>query len=483
MKTALAFRALCESQPCPLGLGRALLDVTIPAVSISSSLSHLTITSAHTYTQQRQLHHGCLNRTPTSPTINQLLTSTLHSEASSDSSHRTLAPSHRRLNNFSSVTTDSQQQTWLPPPAAAPRQTPQPVFHQDFELFQPSTPQPASARRAISLDSTLLPTFNTAQQAAFQANPQYLSAQPEIDSTPISRSTRPPVPLFHSHSTGNLGSQQQYQQQVTDITSFTMGGGGNSTPSSPSSLSPSLTMPFTEINVAYNGTFGDLGAAGDAELFNFDGSYNDFDLMGPPTNSFTSVNSGAAADIGTISPKDLLNDSVPPSTSFTDLTTPGSTYLETPDDYQTSPMFTDSMAAEQQNWFSLFPDDNNDAPSATTMERTTSNPVIVHPGGESNHRKRPSSAASPPIFSPVVKHSQVAGVGARKRDKPLPPIVVDENDAVALKRARNTAAARKSRAKKVHERDSLETQIADLQAEVEHWKQRALAAEGGNTSA
>lgn len=239
-------------------------------------------------------------------------------------------------------------------------------------------------------------------------------------------------------------------------------------------------MGAGEINVAYNGTFSDLGNAEDADLFDYNGSF-DFELMGP-TDSFTAINGGAVS-AGTISPKDLLNDSVPPSTAFTNLTTPGSTALDTPDDYQTSPLFGDSMTAEQ-NWFSLFPDETNDAPAATMMERSPSNPVIVHPGGESNYRKRASTAASPNLtLSPIVKHSQVAGVGARKRDKPLPPIVVDENDAVALKRARNTAAARKSRAKKVQERDELETTIADLQAQIEHWKQRALAAEGGKSPA
>lgn len=232
-----------------------------------------------------------------------------------------------------------------------------------------------------------------------------------------------------------------------------------------------------EINVAYDGTFGDLHASGDVALFGFDDSFGgDFELMGSGGNSFTAINDGAA-NAGTISPKDLLNDSVPPSTSFTNLTTPGSTYLDTPDDYQTSPLFTDSMHNDKA-WFSLFPEQDTEAPTpAPLMERTSSNTIVVHPGGEGNARKRSSTfQTSPPTpFSPAVKHSDVAGVAARKRDKPLPPIVVDENDPVALKRARNTAAARKSRAKKVQERDGLEDQIAALKAEVEFWKQKAVS--------
>lgn len=329
------------------------------------------------------------------------------------------------------------------------------MFTQDFDLFQPTTPhQQAPSRRAPSLDPSLIPTFNTADQAAFYTNGQTHSAHSqEINSQ------RPPVPLFHaSNSTGNLGDQQnfqQFQQVNDDITTFAMGGG--------------------DINVAYDGTFGDLSAAGDAELFTFNGKY-DFELMpSGGDNGFTAINDDAV-DPGTISPKDLMN-SVPPSTSFTNLTTPGSTFLETPaDDYQTSPLFTDSMTADN-SWFSLFPDDTT---TDHAMERTSSNHIMVHPGGESN-RKRSSANVSPTPFSPVVKHSSVAGVGARKRDKPLPPILVDEGDAVALKRARNTAAARKSRAKKVQERDELETQIADLKAEVEYWKQRAQALEANAT--
>ncbi|UJO11131.1 Cross-pathway control protein A [Fulvia fulva] len=231
-------------------------------------------------------------------------------------------------------------------------------------------------------------------------------------------------------------------------------------------------MGGAEINVAYDGTFGDLSAAGDAELFGYSSGSYDFELMGD--NGFTAINSSDSNVGGTISPKDLHNDSVPPSTSFTNLTTPGSTLLDTPDDYQTSPLFTEDMGASN-GWFSLFPEDNNDVAMPPKMERTTSNHIIIHPGGDGNARKRSSTTTSPTPFSSIVKHSQVAGVGARKRDKPLPPIVVDEGDTVALKRARNTAAARKSRAKKVQERDDLEGQIADLQAQVEYWKNRALS--------
>lgn len=250
-----------------------------------------------------------------------------------------------------------------------------------------------------------------------------------------------------------------------------MGGGGNTAPSTPFVDDFGLTMD-SEINVAYSGTFGDLHAGGDADMFGLDSFIgDDFELMGSSTNSFSAVNGRAAP--GTVSPKDLFADSVPPSTTFTNLTTPGSTFLDTPDDYQTSPNFVDGMGNDKA-WFSLFPEEDNIA-VAPTMERTSSNTILVHPGGESNiTRKRNSTVPSPTPFSPAPRMSDVAGVAARKRDKPLPPILVDEHDTVALKRARNTAAARKSRAKKVQERDELETTIAQLEEQVRFWKKKAM---------
>ena len=358
------------------------------------------------------------------------------------------------------------------------------MFTQDFDLFQHSTTQtPVPHRRAPSLDSTLQRSFN-AEQATFSPNVNLNSNQTINSAQSNQRSTRPQVPLFHSNSTGNLGNQQnipQYQH-VSALTNFDMGGAGNLVSALPSAA-PSLIMA-SEINVAYEGTFGDLSSAGNATLFNMNDNFDFTHLMGG-TDGFTPINDIKPNGV-TVSPKDVFNsDSVPPSTSFTNLTTPGSTLLETPDeDYETSPLFTDNFGIGNHaadNWFSLFPDDNgaNNTP-APMMARTTSassgQQIVVHPGGEGNRKRSSTIAMSPPAtFSPAVKHSNVAGVNARKRDKPLPPIVVDENDSVALKRARNTAAARKSRAKKVQERDDLENIIGDLQAQVAHWKSVALS--------
>ena len=53
--------------------------------------------------------------------------------------------------------------------------------------------------------------------------------------------------------------------------------------------------------------------------------------------------------------------------------------------------------------------------------------------------------------------------------------MVDPNDKVALKRARNTLAARDSRQRKFDHVNLLEKRNAELEAEVEKWKRIAFA--------
>lgn len=251
-----------------------------------------------------------------------------------------------------------------------------------------------------------------------------------------------------------------------------MGGQGKYNSSYPG-LVGDLTS-HSDVNVAYDGTAADL----DATMMN-DWSWGELSSSTDSLPNFTAVNNdnfGMRND-GTVSPQDILVSSVPPSTAFTNLTTPGSAFLDTPDDnYEASPLFNDSLTSglgNEPDWFTLFPD-ADDKPTATApaMSRTTSSHsqiVMVHPGGES--RRRPSANVSPITAS--IRPSSVAGIN--KRDKALPPIIADESDPVALKRARNTAAARKSRDKKVREREGYEARIVELQNEVERWKALALA--------
>lgn len=376
---------------------------------------------------------------------------------------------HDTTKLISSPSTTASHTTWLPPPAV-PRQgpTPQPEFSNDFDLFSTQTQaRHHSHQRAAPLVTKQRPTFSYGQARALAASKTHyntlgLQYQRRI----------PPVPLFHSGSTTSLQDQTPDQFSQTD---FTMAGGNAVFVS----LYDGNSLIFNpDINVAYEGTSADLGVS-DAALFGdlgWEELYSSIESL-PAAAGFTSVNNG------TVSPKDLFNDSVsslPPSTAFTDLTTPGSALIDTPDDaYEASPLFHDTLTSDvsaNDTWFSLFPDSidnthNDSSPPAPTMTRTVSSSshVLVHPGGES--RKRSSTHVSP--MTVAARPSSTAGI--HKRDKTLPPIIVSEDDPVALKRARNTAAARKSRDKKFREREGLEGRISELEDEVAHWKALALA--------
>jgi hypothetical protein len=200
-----------------------------------------------------------------------------------------------------------------------------------------------------------------------------------------------------------------------------------------------------------------------------------FDLSGSASSSTTNM--------GTVSPQDLLIQepfmSAPNSTALTALTSP-SIYNESPefgDVYDVSPSFGsgDFDTGSTDAWFPLFPQ-NNARPEVSQKQPTSAE---QSPASKSDdlevasalgHRRK-SSGTSPPT-----RPSSIAGVGSRRRDKPLPPIIVeDPSDVTAMKRARNTLAARKSRERKALRLDELEEKISKLTAERDHWKNIALA--------
>ena len=125
-------------------------------------------------------------------------------------------------------------------------------------------------------------------------------------------------------------------------------------------------------------------------------------------------------------------------------------------------------------WYPLFPADE------TTVEqpKVEDSPLLPEEEFEVASQLRSASGGrrrSGTASSPTGTHASISGVNARKRDKPLPPIVVDDpNDTIAMKRARNTLAARKSRQRKMQKMEELEDQIAKLETERDHWKDIAL---------
>jgi uncharacterized small protein (DUF1192 family) len=308
------------------------------------------------------------------------------------------------------------------------------------------------------------------------------------------QSTRPPVPLFNSAP--NLHQQQQQQQQLAQRQQIQqthqhqrVHSTGNMASGMPHAVMTHDNMPLTR-KLDFE-LFTDLSSGlGSAADFNLNS--NDLALFGEGS-TFTSINHPPVGSTSTrtVSPKDLFNDgglSAPPSTAFTNLTSPDINSPLGIDSYETSPMFgaDDLNSAGPDNWYSLFPegnssDANTSFNSAQPLERTVSTQSLAQSSASSNNsplvldvhnrRKSSNSVASPQ--SGVKKQ--------RRRQHPLPPITVDPQDKVAMKRARNTLAARESRARKLTHVTLLEERVAELEAEVERWKSLA-AAHGADTS-
>jgi hypothetical protein len=132
-------------------------------------------------------------------------------------------------------------------------------------------------------------------------------------------------------------------------------------------------------------------------------------------------------------------------------------------------------------WYSLFPEEDTKVPDtfapaiSMPLERTISSQSMERSGSSSNgsplildsYSRRKSSVTNSPATNGISK--------TRRRKGPLPNISVDPNDKVALKRARNTLAARESRQRKFDHVSTLEAQNAELAAEVEKWKSIAMA--------
>lgn len=234
-----------------------------------------------------------------------------------------------------------------------------------------------------------------------------------------------------------------------------------------------------DYNMSFDSLDASFGAGSDDYLFD-------------STVGFTAINTGASS-AQTVSPKDIFSDglgSAPPSTAFTNLTSPDineSPYMA--DSYECSPLFTDNagITGDTTDWFSLFPDSTADKPSANPMERQHSNvslsgqtsssgnsPLILD---TSNYNRRKSTNPMSPAGHN--RHSSVSGVKPRRRKGPLPPIAVDPEDKTALKRARNTLAARDSRQRKLDHVSSLENRIRELEEKEAAFKE-TLAGLGYN---
>lgn len=278
-----------------------------------------------------------------------------------------------------------------------------------------------------------IPSFSGGASPA----PDRLSARGSNSQRPSrSVSRRPPVPYF-THRTGSL-PQSPVRMDIRDL-------------------------EFEDFSTLASSA----GMSGTA--FSSPGLPTSYDVAGSSASSVTNV--------GTVSPQDLLVHepymSAPNSTALTALTSPSM--------YDGSPEFNDAFnmspglgscdfdTGSNDPWFPLFPPEPSTEPSAEFH-----NPTVALQSGlngteaSATAKKRKGASSSPG------RHSSVAGVNSRRREKPLPPIIVDDpSDVVAMKRARNTLAARKSRERKAQRLEELEERILKLEQERDYWKRIA----------
>lgn len=155
-----------------------------------------------------------------------------------------------------------------------------------------------------------------------------------------------------------------------------------------------------------------------------------------------------------------------------------------------SPLFEDVEIEDSNDWESLFndvavPDQDTEqmisvpapapiqikaepvSPQTKPSEELGSipNTPTTAPGTKSLKRKRQTSVDSANGYK---KDSLgITAYNRKPRSTPLSPIVVDEgaNDTVSVKRARNTAAARRSRARKLERMTQLEAKVEELIAQ------------------
>ncbi len=200
-------------------------------------------------------------------------------------------------------------------------------------------------------------------------------------------------------------------------------------------------------------------------------------------NDFTHTEiTDESPNTGTVSPSELMRQdsfvfSNPPSTAFPHLSTPDSGYLESPamasSGLNTSPM-DDALLdgtlnfSELDSMPPLFPQTSYDQfsqlPSDKLHAGSSFTSVNSRPSNSSSPMVRQkSSPGRPPATFHARKLSETAGINKAKSRKTLPEIKVDsDDDKEVAKRKKNTAAARKSRERRVAITEAMEAEIQRL---------------------
>ncbi|KAI0483675.1 hypothetical protein F4859DRAFT_503237 [Xylaria cf. heliscus] len=412
--------------------------------------------------------------------------------------------------DFSVFTTDSLQQSWLPSSSSSPpapsAQPPnfQSPPQQDFVLFDSPQPQRTTVNRPSSVPSNSAAPFGSLQSNTTSTNRRDSSASSALQNQRVQQiiqatgqSFSPPALTSRFTSIAqNPSQQQQFYASLSAPSSsaavnqqarparppvplFSQKIGNQRVPakmdlqgkfSSPACKLNSTNLPISD---AMSSLEGFTAFGGGASTAFSSPAIHDLDMS--PASSST--------NLGTVSPGELLLSeqySAPNSSAFTNLTTP-SNFGESPEyeNYEVSPNFGDFDAGSSENWYSLFPESTITDQVTTSTKSSVEAPAELEKLEADSLPCRKSGTPSSPSATRN-RHSSVSGVNARRRDKPLPPIIIDDpNDTVAMKRARNTLAARKSRERKAQKLEELEEKIAKLEQERDHWKRIALSRPSG----
>lgn len=303
---------------------------------------------------------------------------------------------------------------------------------------------PASIQRSQSLGR------------AMQSSQHKSLSAPSLHSS-LAERARPSVPRF-AESTDSM-----IPQQPLDMAGFENIQGKE--PHLSSFSSPSLIC-----STSGSESWGDFSvepAALDMREQSFAGEYTGH--YNGSTAGFPTLEHSSSTESQTISPSEM-HISCPPSEAWTYQSTPQTDLMSSPACFSNDPSpawaYTDSPTVNDNMDFDsteiglqMFPD--LPLHNENKQEVIASEPVARKSIAMS--RKGSSPGKTSPTSHPV-------GITKKKKSRgPLPDIKVDPNDPVAVKRARNTAAARTSRERKAQRVDYLEK-------ELELWKNRAIAA-------
>ncbi|SCW03457.1 LAFE_0G10858g1_1 [Lachancea fermentati] len=168
-----------------------------------------------------------------------------------------------------------------------------------------------------------------------------------------------------------------------------------------------------------------------------------------------------------------------------------------------TPMFEfETLESDPKAWSSLFNDDipvtvadaaqvvesverepvAETAAPATTIDTKSFLPTPVIEDAKLQSKKKRASTSGAVQKPEKVDRLGVIAYNRKSRASPLTPVIPESDDPVALKRARNTEAARRSRARKLQRMNQLEEKVEDLlqrNSELENEVARLRALLGG----